>query len=310
MVACMASEYTYTCPNCSGESVVSESLVSQNVICPHCGAHFFATPPEPDAAPQPQQNAILPAKVPFLKSGRKKILAERLAQLAADGELSKEDEAELTRMAVYLGLGKGELEGVVGKTFVAELEPIKRRIESTMMLTDEDLASLRALQKKYSVNLELAGNNELFRSVYLMEVKGQLPSPIQTSLMLDAGEAVYYGVETTWHQHRLRTRAYAGTSVSIPTGIKGVRFRFGSFSPVRTQEITPLSSGILYVTDRRLLFNGAERNAAVPLKKIINCVVHSDCLRVEKSSGKDDFFSMLLPQARYATALVGTLKDR
>jgi len=55
------------------------------------------------------------------------------------------------------------------------------------MLSDEDLAAIQALEKKYDIQLSLTGDNQLFRAVYLMEVKGEFPSPIRTDLMLDRG---------------------------------------------------------------------------------------------------------------------------
>jgi hypothetical protein len=115
-------------------------------------------------------------------------------------------------------------------------------------------------------------------------------------------------VSTTWHHTRVKTHGYAGSSVSIPTGIRGVRFRFGGYTPVRSEEMTPLASGELYVTSKRLLFNGDRRNTSMTLGKIVDCSVYTDAVRIEKSTGKPDLFSMGLGQARYITALIGALK--
>jgi hypothetical protein len=73
--------------------------------------------------------------------------------------------------------------------------------------------------------------------------------------------------------------------------------------------MTPLASGTLYVTSKRLLFKGDSRNTTVSLKKIVDCHVFSDSLKVEKNTGKPDLFSMNAAQARYILALVGVLKE-
>src|SRR5260221_11760589 len=92
--------YSYTCPNCSQECSVEEQLAGQNVVCPHCSQEFFATPPDGNS------EVILPEKLPFFKSGRRKILEERIQDLVADGEMSKVDEDTLKRTAALLGLSQ------------------------------------------------------------------------------------------------------------------------------------------------------------------------------------------------------------
>ncbi len=126
--------------------------------------------------------------------------------------------------------------------------------------------------------------------------------------MLAAKESCYYSVSTTWHQLRVARRGYAGTSVSVPSGVKGVRFRLGSYTPIGSEQITPLASGFLYVTSKRLLFSGETRNTTVNLNKIVECHIHSDALTIEKSTGKADIFSMRVASARYIQVLVNVLK--
>ncbi len=289
-------------------------MTGQNLICPHCGQEFFATPPEQTSAAglpmeETRKHSALPEKLPYFKSGRRKILEARLSELIADGELDKNDERDLTYLAAQLGLDSSELSKLQKEKFLKEFEPLKRRVESTLMLTDEDFDAIQRLQKKYDIQLTLGGFNEIYRSIYLIEAKGQLPPPIQTDLMLGSKESAYHSIHTTWHQTRVKNRGYSGTSVSIPSGIKGVRFRFGGYTPIRSEEMTPLANGVLYITSTRLLFSGDAKNTTVALNKIVDCHVYSDSLKVEKSTGKPDLFSMNAPQARYILALIGALKS-
>lgn len=308
----MEADLVYTCPSCSNECSVAVSLVGLNLTCPSCSAEFFATPPDeppPDnGGSSPRGPASLPSKLPFFKSGRKKLLAAKLAELVEDGELDKNDERELFHLAAQLDLDKGDLESLQKEKFLGEFSVIKRRIETNFMLTDDDLLEMKSLEKKYDIQLSLTGDNQLFRSVYLIEVKGELPAPIHSGLMLDSSEEAYFSITTTWYQTRVRTHGYAGPSVSVPTGIKGVRFRFGGFVPIRTEQITPLADGVLYVTSKRLLFNGNSRNTNITYKRIVDCNIYSDSLAVEKSTGKPDLFGMSPAAARYITALVGALR--
>jgi hypothetical protein len=96
--------------------------------------------------------------------------------------------------------------------------------------------------------------------------------------------------------------------VSVPTGISGVRFRFGGYTPVKSEEMKPLSTGLLYVTSKRLLFNGDRRNTTINLTKIVDGHVYADSLRIEKTTGKPDLFSMRPVEGRYILGLIGRLK--
>jgi hypothetical protein len=168
--------------------------------------------------------------------------------------------------------------------------------------------SLSGMGVKYNININLPSDYDTFREVYLLETTGKLPYPIQTSLMLDAKEVAYYSVPSVWHQTRVHSHGYAGGSISIPSGISGVRFRFGNYVPIKTEETTPLSCGTLYVTNTRLLFKGDLRSTNVPLKKVLNGTVYSDALGIEKPTGKPDYFMMPCQQARYILSLIGLLK--
>jgi hypothetical protein len=310
----MEEEFTYTCPRCLTKCAISASAVGGSITCSRCSLEFFASPPlqqqELGQSKPAVPKFVLPTKLPFLKSGRRKILEQGFQQLlvANHGTVSDAVENEPGRAAIALGLEKEEAGAIVTDHFTREFERIKRRMESSFLMTDEDVAETESLKQKYNVRLNLHGNASLFRAIYLLEVKHELPPPIATDLMLDTDELCYYMTSTTWHQSRVQNRGYSGTSMSLPTGIRGVRFRFGGYTPVRSEQMTPLSTGTLYVTSKRLLFNGDSRNTTVALRKIVDGHMFSDCLRIEKSTGKPDLFSMDAPHARYVLSLIGVLK--
>jgi hypothetical protein len=251
-----------------------------------------------------------PAKLPFFKSGRRKILEQRLQDLmlANNGTMTDDVENELNKEGIALGLPATEGSELLKEHAMRDLEPIKKRMESSFLMTDDDIAAVEQLKSKYNLRLTLGGNADLFRATYLIETTGNLPPPIETDLMLDADERAFYSIPSVWHQTRVHSHGYSGTSVSLPTGIKGVRFRFGGYTPIKSEDITALSSGTLYLTSNRLLFNGGSRNTTVSLKKLIDGHIFSDCLKIEKSTGKSDYFSMNPAQARYILAMIGVLK--
>jgi hypothetical protein len=210
---------------------------------------------------------------------RRRNLDEKLAELVADGEFSKEDEKALTALVLEHGFTESFTAELLRQKFTEEFLPIKRRMEQTFVMTDSDLAEIERLKKKYDIQLTLEGNAELFRTIYLVEFYGRLPEPIDPPLMLNNGETAYCAIQTRWNQ------------VQGSTGMH-----------------KELARGVLYVSSDRLLFCGDLRNTSIVLKRIVGCGIYSDCVKITKSTGKPDYFAMQAQHARYVQALVKALK--
>ena len=298
-------ELKFECPTCGQHLSATPAQIGLTAPCPHCNTAITVPARQDDE----QTVFLLPTKLPFLKSHRQKILEAKVTELVSFGPIDESIEAKLQDFAVALRLERADATAVLTGRFTAEFEPIKRRTQSSFVLTDSDLEEIETLKKKYNINLTLKGNASLFRAIYLLESKHELPPPIQVDLLLDPNETCYYTIPTTWHQSRVQSRGYSGTSVSLPTGIKGVRFRFGGYTPIRTEQMTALAAGTLFVTSKRLLFSGDSKNTTIGLTKIVDGHVYSDCVKIEKSSGKPDLFSMNAAQARFVLSLVSVLKE-
>ncbi len=239
--------------------------------------------------------------MPFLKSARQKLLEKELEESLSrnNGITDSLAEADLKRSAILLGLEEDDASSLLSDRFKKEFQSIQRGMESTFVMTDDDVAAIEQLKLKYNVSLTLRGTADLFRTIYLLETKGELPATVVVDMILAPNELCYHTINTTWCQTRVSTHGYSGASVSFPSGLKGVRFRFGGYTPMKTEQMTALSKGTIYVTSKRLLFNGEARNTSIPLNKIVGGHVFSDSVRIEKSAGKPDLFAMNAPEARY-----------
>jgi len=298
------AELAYNCPHCSGAVSVTESLAGHNVICPHCAQEFYATPPEQSIEAQPE-------KVPFFKFSRRKLLEGELNRLTADGEYSEADHEALIKTAIRLGLKDDDIDQLRLKELENAVKPLKERIYETAHLTDEDLAYVREVSRKLHITIEQEPALKMCREIYLMEVKGEnplVPCP-PSELMLDRGEDLYFSAPSGWGQIRSKTSGYGGISMSFPTGIRGVRYRLGQLTPIRSEDLTRLAQGSLHVTSKRLLFNGDRRNTTITFGRIVGTSLFSDAVEIEKSTGRSDYFFMSALHVRYVSAVVAFLKS-
>jgi curved DNA-binding protein CbpA len=243
------------------------------------------------------------------REGAHLLLGSRLNQMLSAGILTSEGLKELRRLAKSEGLQDGTVDQLLSTRASEEFKPVLARMRTSLMMTDQDVKILQEIERKYRCRINLGDESALYRQTFLLDSTWNLPQPISTSLMLDGGEVAYFSVPTRWHQSRVQGYGYAGVSVSLPSGIRGVRFRFGGYTPIRSEALTCLSEGALYVTSARLLFKGNTRNTTIIIGRIVDCQIFSDALKVEKSTGKPDFFTMEPRYARYVVALVGALKQ-
>src|SRR5438874_7524870 len=172
------------CTTCGQHHSAMSEQIGLTAACPNCNSSVTVPARQDDD----QAVFVLPTKLPFLKSRRKKILEAKVSELVSLGPIDESIEAKLQDFAVALGLEKADATAALTGRFTAEFEPIKRRMESSFVLTDSDLEEIEILKKKYNVNLTLKGNASLFRAIYLLESKHQLPPPIQVDLLLDPNE--------------------------------------------------------------------------------------------------------------------------
>jgi hypothetical protein len=177
----------FNCPLCGQHLCVEERGAGMIVNCPGCNGQIeipFSTASEAPtiSGPMPQKLFAVPTKLPFLKSHRKEILEAKVSELVSLGPIDQSIEAKLQDFAVALGLEKQDATADLIRRFTTEFEPIKKRTESSFVLTDSDLGEIETLKKKYNVNLTLRGNASLFRAIYLLEAKHELPEPIRVDV--------------------------------------------------------------------------------------------------------------------------------
>jgi len=116
-----------------------------------------------------------------------------------------------------------------------------------------------------------------------------LPVIQPEGVALQKGELCYWAGPCSWRELRGRTQriAYHGPSVSIPI-VKGVRYRLGSISPtiVRTTELQEIDSGTLFITNKRLFFDGRAKNTTITYKAVAALKLFDGGFEVDKQTGR------------------------
>jgi hypothetical protein len=148
----------------------------------------------------------------------------------------------------------------------------------------------------------------LARAQAIAQLTGELPTlptvPVTFSLQKD--EECYWSGEATWYEFRSSTRRvnYHGLTASIPIA-KGIRYRLGSIAPSveRSSELVAIDHGPLYVTDKRIYFDGQQKNTTLAWKAITEVQLFQGGIILEKNTGKSPHL-MIRDGAEAAAAII------
>jgi hypothetical protein len=213
-----------------------------------------------------------------------------------DEHLSDEEKVLLTKLRKALRID----DRVAIEMWEKSAEPILTKnwqaaITDRRLSTDEQDA-LAAMARNFSINVEIDSATraqlDRFRWFWLME-NGTFPE-IQVPINLQKKEVCHFSGAVGLSEMRTETQRinYGGPVVRIKI-MKGLYYRAGS---VRVERVTrdilrQVDSGVLYVTNKRVIFDGARKNTTIRLSSILSITPYADAVEIEKTSGRNPFFT-------------------
>lgn len=237
-----------------------------------------------------------------------KIFKEDLDSVLKDGKLSKEEDEYLVRI-------KNELR--IPDTLFTELysdkanSKIMEYLEET--LSDEQLSPkeeehLFELAKNMGIKLELDDKSKATLEKYKLywQVQNAEIPVLKVDINLNKGEDCHFRTGINWLETRRITKRinYGGPMVSFRIA-KGVYWRAGSLNVQRISNdvLTHIDTGMLYLTNKRIIFMGSKCSKNIQLKKILDFNVYQNGFEIVKDTGKSpflnfesnlDYFNMIL----------------
>lgn len=169
------------------------------------------------------------------------------------------------------------------------------RITDDLRISPQEWEDLQKLARVLRVSLEVEeASREQFdrmKRLWLLE-NGDMPT-VEPDIILQRGEICHYMGDADWLESRTVTKRinYGGLGYRVRI-MKGLYWRGGSMGlqRVTAEEIAAIDIGRLYVTSKRILFNGGYKNMNLPLGRIIEIVPYTDGVGVEKDRGLSPIF--------------------
>jgi hypothetical protein len=180
-------------------------------------------------------------------------------------------------------------------------------------VSDDEVKSLedRAQNLGATLKLDNSANMQMDRFRLFWRMENGIYPEVEASINLQRGERCHFSSDAKWYEKRTVTKAvrYGGPAISVKI-VKGLYYRAGSYQVQRvTQEETrQVSSGTLYITDKRIVFHGQPKNGSIRFNNIISFVPYADGIEIEKTSGRNPIFTF--GDGEFASVLLGALLAR
>ena len=209
----------------------------------------------------------------------------------ADDHVSASDREKLGKLAASIRLPADVADRILLAAREERLSAFTSNAIEDRRLSATEEADLYALARALDIDLQLDDKTKaaLGRYSLLWRIEnGQLPE-ISVHINLQRGEICHAAANATWMEMRTRTERinYGGPVASIRI-MRGLSYRVGSVKVQRItrNELTQIDEGRVYVTNKRVIFDGSLKNTAFRLSSVLSFSPYSDGVALEKSSGR------------------------
>lgn len=223
------------------------------------------------------------------RSKDKKEFFETLLKEAASGKLTDSEMNDLESRYHELELTQNDLKSIRVQAYGAAL----RAAESDGVVTADEESELAKLQRFLMIpDAEIApSKRELAKLRFLSELKEGTPPPAISvqNVILQRGETAYWSEPGQVLEERVVNSHYEGGSQGVSFRImKGVTYRVGSYRGhiVADKAVLPVSSGVLIVTSKRVIFGGDTKSFTLGLGKLLELNLYADGIRLTDDGGK------------------------
>ncbi|HHW61497.1 MAG TPA: hypothetical protein GX404_06295 [Syntrophomonadaceae bacterium] len=222
------------------------------------------------------------------------IFDESVDEALADGKLEEDEKQFLQELKKRLQLPDELAREIYQEKARDHLQACLDEAVSDQRLSPDEEEELMQIAINLGITPQLDDKTERvlqkFRLFWLIE-NGDIPA-IDVDIKLQKNEVCYFTARADWYEYRRVTRRvrYGGPSVRIKV-VKGVYWRMGDMG-VRTlsdDELTHIDAGIIYLTNKRLIFIGRTQNKTIRLNKILDFNIYKNGVDIQKETGKSPF---------------------
>lgn len=237
-----------------------------------------------------------------------RIYGETIEEAIKDSLIDPSEREFLEKIESDLKIDKEVARNIYSENVTRYLNQTFEAMIADQRLSENEEKELESISKSFGVKLDFDEKTkrllELYKFYWLIE-NGEIPT-IEPGINLQRGEECYFMRDAEWHEHRTVTKRirYGGPTFRVKI-FKGLYWRMGDLGIQRVTDdvYVHIDSGRLFLTNKRLIFQGAKKTTTISLSKILDFTPYKNGVDIQKDSGKSpflkfddgiDLFSMIL----------------
>ncbi|HBO34186.1 MAG TPA: hypothetical protein DD636_05540 [Anaerolineaceae bacterium] len=223
-----------------------------------------------------------------------------------------ENEPQFEPLGKKLGLTTNKQEQILNEVRQSIVQQSINKMLDDARISPQEKEAFDQLCKDLDVtpNFDSESKKALENYSNLWQIEnGELPV-YETDIFLQKNETCHYQGSVKLYELRTKTVNYQYRgSVAKLRITKSWYYRVGNIKPTReTQDImTLIDSGTLYVTNKRILFNGSKGNKVIKYSQIVDLTPYTDGVQIIKDTGKPPLFQLSYSDGETLCATIGRL---
>lgn len=220
-----------------------------------------------------------------------------------------EEEAQLRKLGEQFGLSNEQADQITVEIRTSIVQDYIKSMIADFRVSPEEIKTYETLCKDLSVSVSMddASKRTLEKYKRLWKIEnGDLPV-CTADIILQKSEVCHFKTNAELYEDRKVTTGvkYAGPTYRMRIA-KGLYYRMGNISTARKSEdvMTLIDSGVLYITNKRILFNGSKGSKPIRYSQIVDLTPYSDGIKIVRETGKPQTFIMSYPDGEALTAFV------
>jgi len=194
------------------------------------------------------------------------IYQQSFEEVVADGRLTEQEQAFLLRLQSDLRLPQALADKIAAETQIAFVQNFIEEAISDERLSPEEEAEIDTLAKNlnYNITMDQLLKSKLQRLRLYWALENTSLIEIEVVINLQKKEQCYFITDNVqWHE---------------PRSTRG--------KTIQNNQWKLIDKGTVYVTNKRLIFSGEEKNSAIRLEKILYLTEDKEGIVIEKDAGK------------------------
>ncbi|MCX6910932.1 MAG: hypothetical protein NTY01_23220 [Verrucomicrobia bacterium] len=244
----------------------------------------------------------------------KEVYRRGIREVLADNQVTDEEKQWLDKLASDLELSEELKMGAYKTEMQAFLQNQVDRAIADRQLSPDEEREIHELAKRLEGEIVMDGltTAALEKCRLMWRIAHGDPPILNAGLNLQKDEVCYFSASVTLHEMRRITKRVQWGGPQLRVKIcKGLYWKMGDYAvnPVTQDMLTPIDSGTVYVTSKRILFNDEMKNIAIKLQKILDFTPYTDGVMVEKDTGRSPFFGFSSNIDLFAACLARAIQD-